>query len=162
MERIEIFFVYIRLNLIIVMVDGQRQNNTLLKHKSTRVHTAKHKEKVKELGTLPIDYSLLLLWKRGRGSKHYPPAVGTALNCVPFNFICLSWSVFFFGLSFIIIAHSSSWRVETKEYTLCFIAFQATKFKNLVWKYPKSGFNKPMDKILFFILQFYFFFFLNL
>ena len=61
MERIEIFFVYIRLNLIIVMVDGQRQNNTLLKHKSTRVHTAKHKEKVKELGTLPIDYSLLLL-----------------------------------------------------------------------------------------------------
>ena len=49
-ERIEFFFFfYVRLNLIIVMVDGQRQNNTMQKHKYTRVHTEKYKEKVKEL-----------------------------------------------------------------------------------------------------------------
>ena len=48
-ERIEFFFFYIRMNLIIVMVDGQRQNNTMQKHKYTRVHTEKYKEKVKEL-----------------------------------------------------------------------------------------------------------------
>ena len=44
------------MKLIIVMVDGQRQNNTMQKHKYTRVHTEKYKEKVKELGTIPIDY----------------------------------------------------------------------------------------------------------
>ena len=49
-ERIDFFFFfYIRMNLIIVMVDGQRQNNTMQKHKYTRVHTEKYKEKVKEL-----------------------------------------------------------------------------------------------------------------
>ena len=49
-ERIDFFFFfYIRINLIIVMVDGQRQNNTMQKHKYTRVHTEKYKEKVKEL-----------------------------------------------------------------------------------------------------------------
>lgn len=66
------------------------------KNTNTQGYTLKNtKKKSKNWAPSPLTITLLLLWKRGRESKHYPPAVGTALNCVPFNFICLSWSLFF-------------------------------------------------------------------